>query len=191
MYCKPRQLLQAELIMAAYVLMDKHLVEAAQTAIELLHRCSSDDGSGSGSDQEPSLFSQLGQAMARMSSARDSIPPAQRMSFPAVLQALIPEANRLAPLVEQFHQRPEQAATARLEAAQAAAARSCAYLRCSNVSLEGGPAAGQGQGSMRCRCGWVPLRGPGCCRRHGCAYHLWLTHGMVQQTTGADACGEA
>lgn len=162
LYCKPRRLLQAEFIMAACVLVDTHLLKAAQTAMLLLRRCTSDDGSGSsggsssgsGSDQQPSLLSQLEQAMARMSSARDSIPTAQRMSFPAILQALIPEANRLATLVVQFYQQPEQAVTAHLEMAQPAAARSCAYLRCSNVCLEGRPAAGQGQGSMRCRCGW-------------------------------------
>ena len=37
-----------------------------------------------------------------------------------------------------------------VELAQIAAARRCAYLRCSNVEAEGGPAAGQGTGSMRC-----------------------------------------
>ncbi|KAI3433881.1 hypothetical protein D9Q98_003683 [Chlorella vulgaris] len=37
-----------------------------------------------------------------------------------------------------------------LELAQAAAARSCAYLRCANLAGEGGPAAGQGTGSQRC-----------------------------------------
>ncbi|KAI3433913.1 hypothetical protein D9Q98_003715 [Chlorella vulgaris] len=37
-----------------------------------------------------------------------------------------------------------------LELAQAAATRSCAYLRCANLASEGGPAAGQGAGSQRC-----------------------------------------
>jgi hypothetical protein len=37
-----------------------------------------------------------------------------------------------------------------LELAQAAAARSCAYLRCANLADEGGPAVGQGAGSQRC-----------------------------------------
>ena len=38
----------------------------------------------------------------------------------------------------------------KVELAQAAAARSCAYLRCANLGLEGGPAAGQGVGSLKC-----------------------------------------
>ncbi|KAI3433914.1 hypothetical protein D9Q98_003716 [Chlorella vulgaris] len=37
-----------------------------------------------------------------------------------------------------------------LELAQAAAIRSCAYLRCANLAGEGGPAARQGAGSQRC-----------------------------------------
>jgi hypothetical protein len=41
-----------------------------------------------------------------------------------------------------------------LELAQAAATRSCAYLRCDNLAFgKGGPAAGPGSGSRRCsRC---------------------------------------
>jgi hypothetical protein len=37
-----------------------------------------------------------------------------------------------------------------LELAQAAATRSCAYLRCANLAGEGGPAAREGLGSQRC-----------------------------------------
>ena len=37
-----------------------------------------------------------------------------------------------------------------LQQAQAAAQRSCAYLRCANAALQGGPAAGQGEGTLRC-----------------------------------------
>ncbi|KAI3433924.1 hypothetical protein D9Q98_003726 [Chlorella vulgaris] len=52
----------------------------------------------------------------------------------------------------QHHQqlRREPQADDALELAQAAAVRSCAYLRCANLAGEGGPAAGQGQGSQRC-----------------------------------------
>ena len=46
---------------------------------------------------------------------------------------------------------PDQAATSQLELAQAAAARSCADLRCSSVQgAADGPAAGSGAGSKRC-----------------------------------------
>jgi hypothetical protein len=54
---------------------------------------------------------------------------------------------QLAALLQQWWQRPEQVAADRLELAQAAATRSCAYLRCANLGGQGGPAAGQGAGS--------------------------------------------
>ena len=44
-----------------------------------------------------------------------------------------------------------QQAEEQLHGRLAAATRSCAYLRCANLGGEGGPAAGQGVGSMRCR----------------------------------------
>ncbi|EFN52671.1 hypothetical protein CHLNCDRAFT_138631 [Chlorella variabilis] len=61
--------------------------------------------------------------------------------------ALQPE---LAATLLEHWARPEQQQQDALQLAQAAAARSCAYLRCSNVGGEGGPAAGQGGGSQRC-----------------------------------------
>lgn len=59
-------------------------------------------------------------------------------------------AAKLADLLLQFQTLPAQAAEIRLELAQAAATRSCAYLGCSNLVLEGGPAAGEGVGSKKC-----------------------------------------
>jgi hypothetical protein len=44
----------------------------------------------------------------------------------------------------------QEAAQQRLESAQAAATRSCASLPCANLALEGGAAAGEGKGSLRC-----------------------------------------
>lgn len=62
-------------------------------------------------------------------------------------------ARRLASALLAWWKRREAKPAAMLELAQAAAARSCAYLRCANLGGEGGPGAGQGVGSMRCR--WV------------------------------------
>ncbi len=56
-------------------------------------------------------------------------------------------------LMQQYNALPAVEAERRLAVAQAAAGRSCAYPRCANLGGEGGPAAGQGVGSMRCR--WV------------------------------------
>ncbi len=58
-----------------------------------------------------------------------------------------------AAVMQQYHALPEVESKRRFAVAQAAAGRSCAYLRCANLGGEGGPAAGQGAGSMRCR--WV------------------------------------
>ena len=67
------------------------------------------------------------------------------------LQQLLPLAAELAVLLQQHWQQPEEVAAVGLELAHIAATRSCAYLQCSNVEAEGGgPAAGQGTGSMRC-----------------------------------------
>ena len=63
--------------------------------------------------------------------------------------------QRAAALMHQYYALPAVVAELRLAVAQAAAGRSCAYLRCANLGGEGGPAAGQGVGSMRCRwAGW-------------------------------------
>ena len=67
------------------------------------------------------------------------------------LPVVMPRFVELAQLLLAWWRRPEAQPAAALEAAQAAAARSCAYLRCANLGGEGGPAAGQGAGSQRCR----------------------------------------
>jgi hypothetical protein len=59
------------------------------------------------------------------------------------------DAAGLAGQLAALPRREPQAGDA-LELAQAAATRSCAYLRCANLAGEGGPAAGQGAGSQRC-----------------------------------------
>ena len=72
------------------------------------------------------------------------------------LSSRLPAATKLADLLHQWWQpamQQELHAEAQLALAQGAATRSCAYLCCANLGGEGGPAAGQGVGSMRCR--WV------------------------------------
>ena len=73
------------------------------------------------------------------------------LAFAGALQPALQAAAQLAPLVLKGWALLEQPAVRQLEAAQAAATRSCAYLRCANLGGEGGPFAGQGVGSMRCR----------------------------------------
>ena len=61
--------------------------------------------------------------------------------LPQAAQAAALVVQRLTPALE----------AAQLELAQAAAARSCAYLCCANLGGECGPAAGEGVGNRRCR----------------------------------------
>lgn len=63
---------------------------------------------------------------------------------------LLPLLSRLATALQAVWALPYEQAQARWEAAQAAAARSCAFLRCASVDRGGGPAAGKGEGSLRC-----------------------------------------
>ena len=75
-------------------------------------------------------------------------------------QQLLQAASELAGLVQQWQALPAVKKAGRLALARAAAARSCAYLRCANVVGEGGPAAGQGMGGKKCRRGvWGGCRG--------------------------------
>jgi hypothetical protein len=67
------------------------------------------------------------------------------------LQPASTAAKDLSAALLDWWRRPEAQQAATLELAQAASHRSCAYLRCANLGGEGGPAAGEGVGSMRCR----------------------------------------
>ena len=74
------------------------------------------------------------------------------LALKAADDALDPVAQLAAHLLASMEQQ-QGPAERQLAAAQAAATRSCAYLRCANVGGSGGPAAGEGVGSKKCRCG--------------------------------------
>jgi len=80
-----------------------------------------------------------------------SIVSSSPMQMAEWLQELVPAAERAAAVVKRHQGLPELAQARQLELARAAAGRGCAYLCCSNLQAGGGPAAGQGEGSMRCR----------------------------------------
>lgn len=63
---------------------------------------------------------------------------------------LLPAATAVAEALQAHCTRPEQQQAARLQLARAACARACAHLRCAELGLEGGPAAGQRAGSSKC-----------------------------------------
>ena len=73
------------------------------------------------------------------------------------VQSLVEAAAQLAQAVQQQWAEPAQQAQHRLALTQVAAARCCAYLRCPNVQQQGGPAAGEGEGSKKCR--WAAVEG--------------------------------
>ena len=91
----------------------------------------------------------------------------------ATAQRLCAASLRLAAALLDYWQQPEQAAAWQLEAAQAAAARSCAHLRCANLGGQGGPVAGQGEGGARCR--WAVCLSGLCLLPHADAHACWQT----------------
>ena len=67
------------------------------------------------------------------------------------IAGMLPACVQLAAALMAHWREPDQLAASKLEAAQAAAARSCAFLRCASLGGESGPAARQGGFSQRCR----------------------------------------
>ncbi len=105
---------------------------------------------GTATVAEQQLASEVRQAAAAAQAALKEWGNAQGTAVTACFaERVLPAVQQLAKALLAWWRRPEQQAAAALEAAQAA--RSCAYLRCSNLAAEGGPAAGQQEGSMRCR----------------------------------------
>ncbi|KAI7839143.1 hypothetical protein COHA_007146 [Chlorella ohadii] len=115
-----------------------------------------------GADQQSAAAGEPGAAAAAVAEAAATVDraihgirtyPASTASIAQLLHvsaSWLPPARRLAAALLAWWRRPEAQPAAALELAQAAAARSCAYLRCANLGGEGGPAAGQGDGSLRC-----------------------------------------
>ena len=80
----------------------------------------------------------------------DGIVRRQGGPFPRPAQMRQRLMRALAEQLQQVWELAEQQEAARLQTARAAAARSCAYVRCANLGGGGGPAAGEGSGSSRC-----------------------------------------
>ena len=97
------------------------------------------------------LAARLADAQQQLATVLAATAPEQLLS--AFAEQVQPAAAELAAALHAYWQLPEQRAAAELALAQAAAGRSCAYLRCANLGAEGGAATGEGVGSKRCR--WV------------------------------------
>ena len=105
-----------------------------------------------------SLASQLEQAAGSLREQWGAGPSGLPATVPLpekaeLLRQLLQPAADLAALMQQYYALPAVAAERQLAVAQVAAGRCCAYLRCAHLEGEGGPAAGEGVGSKRCR--WV------------------------------------
>ena len=129
----------------------------------------SSSGQG-GSSIHAAPAADLAQQLAAALEALPPVPEAGSGEALSEASALLQPLAALADLAHQGWQQSGQAAAARLELAQAASARSCAYLACSNLGGEGGPAAGQGIGSRRCgQCRAVWYCGTTCSHADWCA----------------------
>lgn len=120
-------------------------------------------GTSAGSAVSEALRAMFAAVRQMEAAGGGTVPPASLALLQQYQQILLPAATRLATAMQAWWELPEQQAAAQLEATQAAATRSCAYLRCANLGGSGGPAAGQGEGSKRCsRCRSVRYCGTAC-----------------------------
>lgn len=98
-----------------------------------------------------SLSRQLHQKHERALLARHTANVVNTQALDAFARRQLPLLRSLAAALLEHWRRSEAAEAGQLEVAQAAAARSCAYLGCANLGFEGGPAAGEGAGAECCR----------------------------------------
>ena len=110
---------------------------------------------------DPAFVEQLAAAARALHAAHRAAAARSGEDTPANVR-LVQQAADLARLLQQYWQLPEQQAAARLELAQAAATRSCAYLGCANLGGSGGPAEGEGEGSKKCTVCRVSYCGEAC-----------------------------
>jgi hypothetical protein len=105
---------------------------------------------------------------------------------------LVQPAADAVTLLHQWLKLPGTIKQQQLVASQAAAARSCAYLRCANVAGQGGPAAGQGVGSMRCSaCHAVWYCGTACSHADWRAGHKRMCELLAAERQAAKAARAA
>ena len=124
---------------------------AAEVAAEARRR-----GAAAGGSDDGGLAQQLEAAAARLAAqlpagGSTGPDPMHMLQLFDRVRRCLPVAAEVGRLLLQYQEQPQQQDAAQLELVQAAATRACAYLRCANLGGEGGAAAGQGVGSMRCR----------------------------------------
>ena len=135
-----------EVVFAALDTLGSAAVESVAAAYEATGD-SSNDASATPATDDAAVVERVSQAVEAF---RTVMPPNSNPSS-GQWRDVLTAARRLAATLLDWWRRPGAQQEQQLEAAQAAAARSCAYLRCANLGGGGGPAAGQGEGSQRCR----------------------------------------
>ena len=143
----------------------RSLSDAAEVALASLSCASASDHCAPGGEQAQQerarVAAQLEHAAAQYERVQDSLKPRSRQQHASIVaefgsailagsQGMLRATSDLAAALQQFCDLPEQQEAAQLELAQAAGARSCAYLRCTQMEQGGGPGAGHGSGSRRC-----------------------------------------
>jgi hypothetical protein len=110
----------------------------------------SEDRTGGGTFDVLQMLPQLGRQLSTELDAFDASKNSLVDALAVLRKQVLPQAEASAQLLWQHWHQPARQAVARLELAQAAATRCCAYLRCAQLGAQGGPAAGEGLGSKRC-----------------------------------------
>lgn len=99
----------------------------------------------------PDLAEDAAVAARELQHCVDAVADAGLAESDQLFSQVLSATERAAEVAEQCMALLGQEQATRMAMARAAASRSCAYLCCANLQAEGGPAAGQGVGSMRCR----------------------------------------
>jgi hypothetical protein len=137
--------MQAKTCWSAAQTMCMALVSAAEQAQPLLPGLDVAGLARRLSDAQQALLDKLGQVELRTDHPSEPTDEAAQLC-----ERLVQPALALAELAQQAWQATGLAEAARLEVAQAAATRSCAYLACANLGAEGATEAGEGGGSKKC-----------------------------------------
>ncbi|KAL4440131.1 hypothetical protein ABPG75_003132 [Micractinium tetrahymenae] len=141
----------ADALAAASASLQANSGSAAAAAAAVAASGTAEAGAEPAADQHATLWSELAAAKERMDSETKELAAlADSQQSRETMDRLAALVCHAAGALQRFWALPEQQAEASMQLARAAAARSCANLRCPNLGLGGSPGAGEGRGCMRC-----------------------------------------
>ena len=178
----PSLVLQEDLLRLGAGAMWRLCAAATEIAPSPLPAAGSDRSSSSSSSSSASgpalstlMVAALEQRRSNALAALEAAMPSGNPTLQHLRQQALPPARRLADTLLEGWLHTSAGQEQQLEAAQAAAARSCAFLRCANLGGGDGPASGEGKGSQRCRWaadGWQAVQQRLCECRGECLLHV-------------------